>query len=464
MDQFLSQEENREFIIKDMVEIRSSIVPIIGDDTVVFKESDISEEIPLQQFILQEFQRKYPYVEVCESDVQSMKNRGYYGLSLLWKYYNTQHRFLNDFRSFINENKSCIKLKDEVKAFLVTFNFPIIITTICFDVIEEQLKGIIESYKSIWYQPNKKNETLPTRCVYHIFGQIQDGTSSSWVSNEDLLLRFLLSHNHNEYGAKGLIDFLNEDEKRLFVLGCNLPNWLFRFLWQPTQNGRVNSKMTVQGYWINKDKPEDSFEYFLKEKNFSTDEQVKEILVDATKRLNEKLEKETEALDKKNNNDEHFDVFISYASEDRAIATAIFERLKNMNVSAWFDDRGKGEITPGQSYWDRIEKGIKRSAHFMPIITGNWMGKLTSSSSLKDETVMAQDWLIACSKPNSLIHLDTYSIPVIVSGSTFNQVPITESYIEKLADMTIIPKDLFYRIDMLLFDGKDYSGFEKIDW
>lgn len=462
MSQQISQEEVRRIIISDMVKKRSSIVPIIGEDTIVYKNEETGLDIPFQEFIFNEFQKKYSHVVVDDATLTSMKERGYYGLSLLSQYFNEQGRFLDDFMEFVSRSASRIKLKDEVLDFLVTFNFPIIITTFCFDIIEQQLKGQIESYKSIWYKLNKENSTLPSRCVYHIFGQAKDG--SKWVSDEDLLLTFLLSHNHKEYGATGLTDFLKENEKKLFVLGCNLPNWLFRFLWQPTQTGRNSNMKTTQGYWINKEKPEDSFENFLKKKNFSADEQVKEILVDATKLLLEELKREEEERSSMIDVEEHFDVFISYASEDRQIATAIFEALKDLNVKAWFDDRGKGEITPGQKYWERIKNGIKHSAHFMPIITGNWMQKLTNTSSLKDETLKARDWLAECSKQDSTIQLKDYSVPVIIKGSSYNGVAITEGYVEQVASFGVLPNTLFYGIDMFSFDEKDYSVFEKIKW
>jgi len=462
MEYHISQEEVRKIIINDMVKKKNSIVPIIGEDTIVYKETGTGKEIPFQEFVLNEFQKKYPCVAVDDSAKKSMKQRGYYGLSLLSQYYNDQGRFLDDFMDFVSSNISCIKLKDEVLDFLVTFNFPIIITTVCFDIIEQQLKGKIENYKSIWYRLNKENRTLPSRCVYHIFGQAKDG--SKWVSDEDLLLTFLLSHNHKEYGATGLTDFLKENEKKLFVLGCNLPNWLFRFLWQPTQTGRNNNLKTTQGYWINKEKPEDSFENFLKKKNFSADEQVNEILLDATKLLQEEQKREIEERSSMIDAEEYFDVFISYASEDRLIATAIFEGLKNMNVKAWFDDRGRGEITPGQKYWERIENGIKHAAHFMPIITGNWMQKLTNTSGLKDETLKARDWLAECSKDDSTIQLKDYSVPVIIKGSSYNGVTITEGYIEQVASFGVLPNILFNGIDMISFDEKDYSVFEKIKW
>ena len=141
MDQHISQEETRRIIISDMVKKRNTIVPIIGDDVIVFKRVDSSEEIPFQEFILQEFQKKYPHIETTEADVVSMKERGYYGLSFLSQYYNEQGRFLDDFMDFVSRNASCIKLKDEVQDILVTFNFPIIITTVCFDIIEQQLRA-----------------------------------------------------------------------------------------------------------------------------------------------------------------------------------------------------------------------------------------------------------------------------------------------------------------------------------
>lgn len=462
----LSQEKTREIIISDMVKKRNTIVPIIGDDAIVYKSPESEVEIPFQEFILNEFRNKYPQVTVDDSALTSMKERGYYGLSLMSQYYNEQGRFLDDFMDFVRMNASCIKLKEEVLHFLVTFNFPIIITTICFNIIEQQLNGKTEGYKSIWYKPNTENRNLPSRCIYHIFGQAKDG--SKWVSDEDLLLTFLLSHNHTEYGATGMTNFLKENEKKLFVLGCNLPNWLFRLLWQPTQTYKASNLKTTQGYWINQEKPDDSFENFLRKKNFSADEQVKEILVNATELLQEELEQEAVERNSMIDLEEHFDVFISYASEDRQIATTVFEALKNMNVKAWFDDRGKGEITPGSPYWEKIKNGIKHSAHFMPIITGNWLYKMTNTSGehgVKKETYIVRDWLAECRKSDSPMQLKSnYSIPMIVKGSSYDGKSITEEYIELLGKAYILPTTLFEGIDMISFDEKNFSVFEKIEW
>lgn len=463
MIQNLSQNEIRKIIIKDMVEKKNTIVPIIGDDTIIYKENENSTEVPFQEFIVGEFQKKYSHIHIDEDVLSSMKGRGYYGLSLLSQYYNEGGRFLDDFMEIVKNNESHILLREEVYNFLIIFNFPIIITTICFDIIERQLKGQVEDYKSIWYRLNKDNRALQTRCVYHILGQAKDGTQ--WVYDEDLLLTFLLSHNNDVYGASGLTNFLKENEKKLFVLGCNLPNWLFRFLWQPTQTSRNSSLKTTQGYWIHKDKPEDSFENFLKKKNFSSDEQVKDILIEATKRLQEVLKYDAEQRSSLIETEEQFDVFISYASEDRQIATCIFEKLKNMNVKAWFDDRGEGEIKSGDPYWQKIKKGIKHSTHFMPIITGNWMQKVTNTSNLKVETYLVRDWVEECGKEDSPIKLKAnYSIPVIIKDSTYNGVNIDNKYIEQAASMGFLPYTLFNGIRIDTFDENNYTILEKIEW
>lgn len=463
MIQNLSQDEIRKIIIKDMVEKRNTIVPIIGDDTIVYKENENSTEIPFQEFIVGEFQKKYSHIPIAEEVLSSMKGRGYYGLSLLSQRYNEGGRFEDDFREIVKNNESRIQLKEEVYNFLIIFNFPIIITTICFDIIERQLKGQVEDYKSIWYRLNDDNRALQTRCVYHILGQAKDG--SKWVYDEDWLLKFLLSHNNDVYSASGLTNFLKENGKKLFVLGCNLPNWLFRFLWQPTQKNENSSSKTTQGYWIHKDKPEDSFENFLKNKNFSSDEQVKDILIEATIRLQEELKHDAEQHNSIIEMEEQFDVFISYASEDRLIATRIFETLKNMNVKVWIDVRGISEIKSGDPYWQKIKKGIKHSSHFMPIITGNWIQKMTSTSNLKTETYLVRDWVEECGKEDSTTQLKAnYSIPIIIKESTYNGINIDNKYIEQLATMGLLPPTLFNEIKIDSFGENDFTLLEKIEW
>ena len=101
----------------------------------------------------------------------------------------------------------------------------------------------------------------------------------------------------------------------------------------------------------------------------------------------------------------------------------------------------------------------------MPIITGKWMEKMTSTSSLKEETHKICDWLAECKKEGSTVQpKDNYSIPVIVKGSSYNGAAITEVYVEQVANFGVLPPSLFSGIDMITFDERDYTVFEKIEW
>lgn len=50
-----------------MVKKRNSIVPVIGEDMIVYEETGAGREIPFQEFILNEFQKRYPRVTVDDT-------------------------------------------------------------------------------------------------------------------------------------------------------------------------------------------------------------------------------------------------------------------------------------------------------------------------------------------------------------------------------------------------------------
>ena len=69
MEQHIPQEEVRRIIISDMVKKRGSIVPVIGEDTIVYKDEDTAKEVPFQEFILNEFQMQRDMKEQVKSTI-----------------------------------------------------------------------------------------------------------------------------------------------------------------------------------------------------------------------------------------------------------------------------------------------------------------------------------------------------------------------------------------------------------
>ncbi|MDX2043742.1 MAG: toll/interleukin-1 receptor domain-containing protein [Acidobacteriota bacterium] len=67
--------------------------------------------------------------------------------------------------------------------------------------------------------------------------------------------------------------------------------------------------------------------------------------------------------------DQEFDVFLSYATEDREWAQMLAERLRGNGVRVWFDD---WEVLPGDHGQKKINDGLKHSRKLVAVWTPNY--------------------------------------------------------------------------------------------
>jgi tetratricopeptide (TPR) repeat protein len=67
--------------------------------------------------------------------------------------------------------------------------------------------------------------------------------------------------------------------------------------------------------------------------------------------------------------EEMYDVFISYRSSDVLVAQTLYERLKSVGLSVWFD---KARLNPGFNWHLEIEHGCERSRIILPVLTPDW--------------------------------------------------------------------------------------------
>ena len=448
-----------ESITQELVDKRNNIIPIIGNEMVVFIDSN-GKEIPFQQHIIDTFavdQDKFG-----KQKLDAMRTQSYYGLSVLA---NDDKGFLDEYCRYVKEGikNGNIRLKRSVLDFLKVFRFPIIITTICFDIIEHGLNSKELFYPSKHYIPHNpkmdingdvENNNLPDKCVYHLFGSAEQD-AQDWVYDEEQLFFFLKSLNDYNYGAKGVANRIQNGRYRLLVLGCELPNWIFRFLLYPIQEKRK----TRQGYWLNVKDPERSFETFLNDINYLPSKDIDNIIIKAT----DLFDPDIMFPKIENNHINHFDVFLSYASEDRPIAFEIYNILHdNHHLSVWMDKRGESEIDPGDPYWENIQEGIEKSDHYMPIVTEHFIEKLTNpKSNLSIETNMFRDYYDKKGK-NTL--KKNYSIPVIIKRETFRNKTINNSLVEQFGDWGILPNEFFFHVNGVEYDAANNNEFNNIDW
>jgi len=76
--------------------------------------------------------------------------------------------------------------------------------------------------------------------------------------------------------------------------------------------------------------------------------------------------------DPNNNEDEHFDVFISYAREDKFDAKKLSDNLEKEGIRTWLDTK---DLKAGE-WWKRtIPYYIRKSSYFMPLFSKNSINK-----------------------------------------------------------------------------------------
>lgn len=450
---------DKETMIDSLFDHYDEIVPVIGEEMFYYKgcHSD-DKEISIRQYLLNRFQNDFPDVHLDESKIYSIINSDFYGLSLMHRLFNAKGKnYVDRYKKYITEaeNNNEIFMKDYLLDFLVAFRFPLVISTVSYKFIENILEDKGLSYNTVTYNLNGDNRnTLPIgRNVYHIFGLAKD--SYNWVYDERRLLDFMHSLHEKDYMAENLVNPIRNAKKRMMVLGCNMPDWLFRFLWYPIYSN-YNAE-GEHGYWINDVDVEDSFDGFLQEVNYASNEEVKDILEKIASKRKELVSDNKEIKPKK----DKFDVFISYASEDYEIVKIIYKILSDRNVDAWFDEDGDGRIIEGENYMKKIKENVPKCKYYMPIVTESFLKKnLAPESNLSKETNIINDFYGTLSKEQQ----ENYSLPIIIANHTFNGSIVDTKLVEGLSSFGILKPHFYFQKKMVSFDVDNKEAFMNLDW
>ena len=459
---------------QEIFEHRDIIIPVIGDNCFVCNQG--ADEKTLQEFVVDTLTNG---LDVDPDLLTQMKTRGYYGLTLLKKLLKRlvfegsdkkkNGKFKSTYRSVIENNKEHIHLNTTIKRFLQTYQFKVIVTTSCFRLIESELPN----YKTSSFphvEGNQEKFDGMGNTVYHIFGLGVNGVN--WVTGEDELLRFV--HELHGDGASELKDYILSPNKKkaLFVIGSNLPDWLFRFFLYPMTDIGSNE----EGYFLSStDNLEDSFMNFLDDISYDYDvnANLENVLLRAIE-LYPSSEK-----DKAGNNrvphGKQYDIFISYASENRNLACSIKDTLeKNYDLHVWLDQK---QIVDG-NYEQRILQGIDNSAYFMPIVTKEYIMKhrpVFSPYNTVEQIVgdsklefVQMETLVADIYRKSQQRI-TYSLPIVVPAPIGENGMLDFGMIENNYAMGgTLPENLFRRQQMCyetkMFNGeRDWSQYKTVE-
>lgn len=449
---------DKETLVDSLFDHYNEIVPVIGEDMFVYKgEFSDGKELSIREYLLIRFQEDFN-IRLDDDKINAILKHDYYGLSIMHRIFDAKGKdYIAKYKKYIleAETRNEISLKPYVLDFLQAFNFSLIITTVSFRFLENILSRKDVSYSSVGYKLNGNNKNpLPIgKNIYHIFGDAKDGYD--WVYDEKMLLGFMHSLHEKDYMAENLIKYMRNGKKRMMVLGCNMPDWLFRFLWFPIYSDY--SFEGDNGYWINETDVEDSFDSFLQEVNYASNEEVRYILETITSKFKSLI---TDTKEKKPKKD-RFDVFISYSSNDFELVKIIYKILSDRNIDAWFDEDGSGRIIEGENYMKKIKENVPKCKYYMPIVTETFIQKsLDVESNLSKETAIIDDYYKTLAEEDK----DAYSLPVIIAGNVFNGNDIDTKLVEGLSSLGILKKHFYYQKKMMTFDVENQENFIYLDW
>lgn len=414
----LSEKLRKEFkkLIEEVVAKQDRIIPIIGNDCFVGlpNNKENTSYVPFQQWLVEELLGNKASYETKKE----IATQGYRGIDLLLEEYKneaSEDDFFDDISELINNGirDNRLHIRKDVKSFLLAGKFDVIVTTMPYNNLVQELKCgnkdcSISIFTPIEIRKGASRATAKFKipAIYQIFGD----TKGDFVWGEDDLLRFL--HYLNQTGAeKGLgaselVKYMKDKEQDgkgpvLFMpIGCNnLPNWIFRFLWYPFYADVYSASYHKphKGIWY-KHNNDESFYSFLSKYKFCTFSESTEVLKCEESETDPVLKKLTEKLkDKANELQQNiiselnvqisksggWDIFISYAKEDSKFATEIYEVLTNKcKKTVWMDNRLNG----GDYYWDAIKSGIEHSCIYLFLITNSYLNKAKGKNNRDEET------------------------------------------------------------------------------
>ena len=343
------------------------VVPILGENLIrVATESGNSD---ILSYLLNNLSKQFSEGQdirdffQIENDIHQYNTKGYAG--------DETDIYYEIFQQLKN---ATINLPNQVVRLFQICHFPLVLTTSYAPRINEAL-GISGNNIKV-YQKKKESDISSinpglqdSTMLYHLFGKVNAVHKSFLVTDEDLL--DYLHCWHNKDTRPPLLEKYLKD-KFFLVLGCNYPNWLFRFFWHSIKNFSIASisDLGMQGVVTLDQHYADDQELigFLSRIKTITVNNTEDFIGELIKRYQIRNQDKVtlSKFDDSGMGTQEHDIFISYASEDFEIAQKIYNLLKSLGANPWFD---KNKLEAGELYDRTIDKKIKECKRFMPILS-----------------------------------------------------------------------------------------------
>ena len=340
------------------------VVIVLGEDLFTVSD-DAGKQVKLNDFVKRSLLEKFPMrdemPEECvdfsmieeQIEIANILNRRNNDLTNI--YFEVFHLLRN----------KTIHCRESVLRLLALKQFPLIMSTSYI----QQLPGLlgIGEDRVFSYKKSASNEVAPVTfsvaspTLYYMFGKANSISKSFMVTEEDYLEYLHLWHN-SECRPQDLCRYLSD--KFFLVLGCNYPNWVFRFFWHSIKNFNLPSLVSsdTEGV-VSMEHSEDlALRRFLARIQAQVCEDVDTFVNDL---IDQWDQTRTQSVASSEESSE-VDVFISYANEDFDVAQRVAETFIAKGATVWFDKR---KLKGGDEYERIIKRSITHAKRFVPIVS-----------------------------------------------------------------------------------------------
>lgn len=350
-------------ILLDAIE-QKRVVPIIGDE--FFYANIDGTPVSYKQYLLDTLVTRFNPPKELKPDFNMIAD--------LIKVNNQMQSLMG---SFTNATSIYYEIGDITKStpivcdrclieFLSSFHFPLILSTSYIPGLEYILDDTI-TVKAYDKTPRIDIDKMDSKqtVLYYLFGKCSKANKTYMVTEDDLLDYMHLWHNI-ETRPRNISDYLSD--KFLLLIGCNYPNWLFRFFWHSIKNfnllsGNDGLKGIVASSMFNTD---NELSRFLSRLQTHTYANGKLFMTELNKRKRTENVLKKEEDEENNTNETLFDVFLSYSHKDKDIATKIANIFEGYGAKVWFDSTA----LQGSDLYDRIiNEKISECQRFVPILS-----------------------------------------------------------------------------------------------
>jgi hypothetical protein len=216
-------------------------------------------------------------------------------------------------------------------------------------------------------EESQAEDTAPT--VFQVFGRAS--IAPVYAVTEEDVLEF--AHRLQDPDRQPPVLFQRLRDRHLLFIGCNLPDWLTRFLLRCTKGERFFVDRNVREVFADDVSLRDAaFVQFLERRRARMYREgdavrfVQELHQRWRARFTAPRKSETGTRTTPPPPFKAGAVFVSYAREDVAVATAFTAALDAAKVDVWIDQRS---LEPGDAFKAKILRNIEQCSFFVPVIS-----------------------------------------------------------------------------------------------